>query len=116
MSPGKRRSGEQAVPSEYLGRQIGIDGLTYATVDERARQGWKVRTSPVGNVLESAVEDDLFIPIIRVIDERMAFLCRNDALPVEGTVIGIAAPSFQRELDNAARDESEPESADTPAP
>ncbi|MDG2232838.1 MAG: sodium:proton antiporter, partial [Ilumatobacter sp.] len=72
LSPGKRRSGEQAVPSEYLGRQIGIEGLTYATVDERARQGWKVRTSPVGSVLEAAVENDLFIPIIRVIDERMA--------------------------------------------
>lgn len=106
LSPSKRRSGEQAVPSEYLGRQIGLDGLTYATVDERARQGWKVRTSPVGSLLESAVEDDLFIPIIRVIDDRMVFLCRNDALPVEGAVIGMAAPSFQRELDNAARDEA----------
>jgi len=116
LSPGKRRSGEQAVPSEYLGRQIGIEGLTYATVDERARQGWKVRTSPVGSVLEAAVENDLFIPIIRVIDERMAFLCRNDALPVAGTVIGVAAPSFQHELDNAARDATEPAPAETPTP
>lgn len=116
LSPGKRRSGEQAVPSEYLGRQIGIEGLTYATVDERARQGWKVRTSPVGSVLESAVENDLFIPIIRVIDERMAFLCSNDALPVAGTVIGIAAPSLQHELDNAARDAAEPAPAEAPTP
>ena len=116
LSPGKRRSGEQAVPSEYLGRQIGIEGLTYATVDERARQGWKVRTSPVGSVLEAAVENDLFIPIIRVIDERMAFLCRNDALPVAGTVIGVAAPSFQHELDNAAREATEPAPAETPTP
>ena len=39
----------------------------------------------------------------------MAFLCRNDALPVEGIVIGMAAPSFQRELDNAAVEDSTPE-------
>jgi hypothetical protein len=116
LSPGKRRSGEQAVPSEYLGRQIGIEGLTYATVDERARQGWKVRTSPVGSVLEAAVENDLFIPIIRVIDERMAFLCRNDALPVAGTVIGIAAPSFQHELVSAAPEATEPAPTQAPAP
>ena len=116
LSPGKRRSGEQAVPSEYLGRQIGIEGLTYATVDERSRQGWKVRTSPVGSVLEAAVENDLFIPIIRVIDERMAFLCRNDALPVAGTVIGIAAPSFQHELASAAPEPTEPAPTQAPAP
>ena len=70
----------------------------------------------MGSVLEAAVENDLFIPIIRVIDERMAFLCRNDALPVAGTVIGIAAPSFQHELDNAARDATEPAPAETPTP
>jgi NhaP-type Na+/H+ or K+/H+ antiporter len=116
LSPGKQRSGERAVPSEYLGRQIGIEGLTYATVDERARQGWKVRTSPVGSVLEAAVENDLFIPIIRVIDERMAFLCRNDALPVAGTVIGIAAPSFQHELVSAAPEATEPAPTQVPAP
>ena len=102
LAPSKRRSGEEAVPTEYLGRQIGLDGLTYATVDERQRQGWKVRTAPVGAVLEAAVDSELFIPMIRVVEQQVAFLCRNDALPVEGVVIGIAAPSFQRELDNAA--------------
>jgi len=104
LAPSKRRSGEQAVPTEYLGRQVGLDGLTYSTVDERQRQGWKVRTSPVGDVLESAVAEELFIPMIRIVDEQVAFLCRNDALPVEGQVIGLTAPSFQRELDNADRD------------
>jgi NhaP-type Na+/H+ or K+/H+ antiporter len=115
LSPSKRRSGDQGVPSEYLGRQIGIDGLAYSTIDERARQGWKARTTDVGPMLESAVAGELFIPLIRVIDGQMAFLCRNDALPEEGAVIGIAAPSFQRELDNAARDaaaENEPEAVD----
>jgi hypothetical protein len=29
----------------------------------------------------------------------MAFLCRNDPLPTEGDVIGLAAPSLQRQLD-----------------
>lgn len=102
LSPGKRRSGETGVSSEYLGRQIGIDGVTYSTIDDRARQGWKARSTEAGPDVNTAVDNDLFIPLIRVIDEQMAFLCRNDALPVEGIVIGMAAPSFQRELDNAA--------------
>ena len=112
LAPSKRRSGEQAVPTEYLGRQIGIGGLTYATVDERQRQGWKVRTTSVGEVLEAAVSDELFVPMIRIVDHQVAFLCRNDALPVEGLVIGIAAPSFQRELDNAERHAAEAEQPD----
>lgn len=112
LSPGKRRSGETGLPSEHLGRQIGIDGVTYSTIDERVRQGWKARSSEAGPDMDAAVEDDLFLPLIRVIDQQMAFLCRNDALPTEGIVIGMAAPSFQRELDNtesAAVEASTPE-------
>ncbi|NND74616.1 MAG: sodium:proton antiporter [Ilumatobacter sp.] len=100
LSPTKRRTGDTAVPAEYLGRQIGIDGLTYSTIDERARQGWKVRSAVVDDTIQAAVDDDTFIPMVRLIDERMAFLCRNDALPVDGVVIGLAAPSLQRQLDN----------------
>ena len=114
LSPGKRHSGETGVPSEYLGRQIGINGVTYSTIDERARQGWKARSTEAGPNLDTAVDDDLFIPLIRVIDEQMAFLCRNDALPVEGIVIGMAAPSFQRQLDNAAAEQVQPAEASTP--
>jgi NhaP-type Na+/H+ or K+/H+ antiporter len=114
LSPGKRRSGETGVPSEYLGRQIGIDGVTYSTIDDRARQGWKARSTKAGPDVNTAVDDDLFIPLIRVIDEQMAFLCRNDALPVEGIVIGMAAPSFQRELDNAAAERVEVVEDSTP--
>ena len=43
LAPGKRRSGQSEIPDEYLGRIIGIDGLTYGMLDERSRQGWKVR-------------------------------------------------------------------------
>ena len=114
LSPGSRRSGETGVPSEYLGRQIGIDGVTYSTIDERARQGWKARSTEAGPNLDTAVDDDLFIPLIRVIDEQMAFLCRNDALPDEGIVIGMAAPSFQRELDNAVAERAEAVEDSTP--
>jgi len=114
LSPSKQHSGETGVPSEYLGRQIGINGVTYSTIDERARQGWKVRSAEAGLHLDSAVDDDLFLPLIRVIDAQMAFLCRNDALPGEGIVIGMAAPSFQRELDNAAAERVEPVEDSTP--
>jgi len=114
LSPSKQHSGETGVPSEYLGRQIGINGVTYSTIDERARQGWKARSAEAGLHLDSAVDDDLFLPLIRVIDAQMAFLCRNDALPGEGIVIGMAAPSFQRELDNAAAERVEPVEDSTP--
>ena len=114
LSPSKRRSGETGVPSEYLGRQIGIDGVTYSTIDERARQGWKARSAQAGAHLDTAVDNDLFIPLIRVIEEQMEFLCRNDALPDEGIVIGMAAPSFQRELDNAAAERVEAVEDPTP--
>ena len=43
----QRRSG--ALPEELLGRIIGIDGLDYDTLDERARQGWRVRSAAAGD-------------------------------------------------------------------
>jgi hypothetical protein len=42
----------------------------------------------------------LFLPLLRIVDDKLAFLCRNDPLPTEGDVIGLAAPSLQRELDD----------------
>lgn len=99
LAPGTRRSGHTAVPEEYLGRIIGIDGLTYANLDDRSRQGWKIVGAPAGPVVERALDDQLIIPIIRVAEKRMAFICRNDPLPTEGDVIALAAPSVQRELD-----------------
>ena len=110
LAPGKRRAGDSAVPEEHLGRLIGVDGLSYATLDERSRQGWRVRGARSGDLVESAVESDLFIPIVRVADGRMAFLCRNDPLPTEGDVIGLAAPSVQKQLDDdiAAHEDTNP--------
>lgn len=111
LAPGKRRSGHTAVPEEYLGRIIGIDGLKYSTIDERSRQGWKIVGAPAGRTIEEAHADELIIPIIRVTEGSMAFLCRNDPLPTEGDVIGLAAPSLQRQF-AAEREAAEQRSAD----
>ncbi len=107
LAPGKRRAGHSAVPDEYLGRIIGIDGLTYGTLDERSRQGWKVVGTATGNRIRQALEADAFIPLVRIEDDQMAFICRNDPLPVTGDVIGLAAPQLQLDLaaaDAASRD------------
>lgn len=111
VAPGKRRSGDVAVPEEYLGRIIGIDGVTYATLDDRSRQGWKIVGAPAGDTIDRALADQLIIPIIRVEEGRMAFICRNDPLPTEGDVIGLAAPSIQREID-AERADTAPATSD----
>lgn len=105
LAPGKRRSGQSAVPDEYLGRIVGMDGLTYATLDERSRQGWKVVGAPSGATIDTALDEQLIIPLVRVAEGRMAFICRNDPLPTEGDVIGLAAPSLQRQIvaDKAAQ-------------
>jgi NhaP-type Na+/H+ or K+/H+ antiporter len=95
----KRRSG--SLPEELLGRIIGIDGLDYGTLDERARQGWRVRSSPAGSAITAATEGGQFVPIARVFEGQLAFICRNDPVPTQGTVIGLAAPSMQKELDQA---------------
>ena len=99
LAPGKRRTGHSAVPDEYLGRIIGIDGLTYTTLDERSRQGWKVVGTATGSRMEHALAEGDFLPLIRIEDDEMAFICRNDPLPVTGDVIGLAAPTLRRELE-----------------
>lgn len=98
LAPGKRRSGQNAVPDEYLGRIIGINGLTYDRLDERSRQGWKVVGSPAGARVDDALANELFMPLVRIEDGQLAFICRNDPLPTTGDVIGLAAPSLQREI------------------
>jgi hypothetical protein len=101
LAPNVRRSGDPSVPAEHLGRLIGIEGITYATLDERSRQGWRVRTANGGEAIQQAVDDRLFLPVVRIVDDKMAFLCRNDPVPTEGAVIGLAAPSLQTQLDEA---------------
>jgi NhaP-type Na+/H+ or K+/H+ antiporter len=98
LAPSEReRSG--AMPEELLGRIIGIKGLDYGTLDERTRQGWRIRSSPADEPIAAATEGGMFVPIARVFDEQLSFVCRNDPVPSQGTVIGLAAPSVQRELD-----------------
>ena len=95
----KQRHGD--LPEEILGRIIGIDGVDYATLDERTRQGWRVRSAPASTELKDATEADDFMPIARVLDGQLAFICRNDPVPSQGTVIGLAAPSVQQQFDAA---------------
>jgi hypothetical protein len=104
LAPSGRRSGDPSVPAEHLGRVIGIEGITYATLDERSRQGWRVRTANGGEAIQQAVDDHLFLPMVRIVDDKMAFLCHNDPVPTEGEVIGLAAPSLQRQLDDESND------------
>jgi hypothetical protein len=95
----RQRAG--ALPEELLGRIIGIDGLDYGTLDERTRQGWRVRSSAGGGQIAAATEGDLFLPMARVFEGQLSFICRNDPVPSQGTVIGLASPSLQKELDQA---------------
>ena len=100
LAPSERqRAG--ALPEELLGRIIGINGLDYGTLDERTRQGWRVRSSPADEPIAAATEGDLFVPIARVFEGQLSFICRNDPVPTQGTVIGFASPSVQKDLDQA---------------
>jgi hypothetical protein len=93
----ERRNG--ALPEELLGRIVGIDGLDYPTIDDRARQGWRVRSAPATPSIDAMAEGGLYIPMARVFEGQLSFICRNDPVPTQGTVIGLAAPSVQKELD-----------------
>jgi NhaP-type Na+/H+ or K+/H+ antiporter len=90
------------LPEELLGRIIGIEGIDYATIDERTRQGWRVRSAEASDTLASATSDDTFLPFARVFDGQLAIICRNDAVPSQGVVIGLADPSLQKLLDEPA--------------
>jgi NhaP-type Na+/H+ or K+/H+ antiporter len=100
LAPSEKRQGG-ALPEELLGRIIGIQGLDYGTLDERARQGWRVRPSPADESIAASTEGGLFHPIARVFEGQLSFICRNDPVPTQGTVIGLAAPSVQKDLDKA---------------
>lgn len=104
-SSGEKRG---SLPEELLGRIIGIKGLDYGTIDERTRQGWRVRWSPADESIAAASEAGLFTPLARVFDGQLGFICRNDPVPVQGMVIGLAAPSVQKELDRGEPDQVPP--------
>lgn len=103
LAPDSRRQGV-SMPTEFLGRVIGIDPLSFSTVDERTRQGWRVRGATSGALIDEATEAGQFIPIVRVLEGRVAFLCHNDALPSEGDVVGLGAPALQATLDALTAD------------
>jgi NhaP-type Na+/H+ or K+/H+ antiporter/gamma-glutamylcyclotransferase (GGCT)/AIG2-like uncharacterized protein YtfP len=95
----KPRAG--VLPDELLGRIIGINGLSYAILDEKTREGWRVRSTQAGAAIDAAFEAGLFMPIARVFDGELSFICRNDAVPTQGTIVGFADPVIQREFDEA---------------
>lgn len=95
----QRRNG--ALPEELLGRIVGIKGFDYATLDERSRSGWRVRALAADPAIATAVEDDAFIPLARVFDGQLSFVCRNDPVPAQGTVVGLASPAMQHDRPNA---------------
>lgn len=101
LAPNTRRPGDALLPEEHPGRIVGIDGLTYSMLDERTQQGWRIRAASGGLRAQQAVEAELFLPLLRIVDGKPAFLCRNDPVPDDGEVIGLAAPSFQQQLDQA---------------
>jgi NhaP-type Na+/H+ or K+/H+ antiporter len=96
----KQRNGE--LPQELLGRIVGINGLDYGTIDERTRQGWRVRATPASGSIAAAEEAGQFASLARVFDGQLSFICRNDPVPSQGTVIGLASPSLQQRLDEPA--------------
>ena len=114
LAPSRPHSAVATVPEEYLGRVIGIDGITYPFLDERSRQGWRMRTAPCGRLLDRVCESGTFVPVVRVVDGRMAFLCHNDAVPSEGSVVGLASPEAQALLDDPAGHSDGPDRAGRP--
>jgi hypothetical protein len=103
LAPSRPHSAVATVPAEYLGRVIGIDGITYPFLDEKSRQGWRMRAAACGDVVDAACADGSFVPVVRVLDGRMAFLCLNDAVPSSGNVVGLASPEVQARLDADVR-------------
>jgi hypothetical protein len=49
-------------------------------------------------MIDTAMADDEFLPVVRVVEGRMAFLCRNDPIPSDGQVIGLASPPMLERL------------------
>lgn len=92
------RPGGTTVPAEYLGRILGIAPITYEQLDERSRQGWRVISIPVRPTVTEAFEDGQLIAMMRIVEGRLAILCRDDPLPTTGHVIGLASPALRRSI------------------
>lgn len=105
LAPSRPHSAVSTVPEEYLGRVVGIDGITYRFLDERSRQGWRMRAAPCGPVVDEACADSSFVPVVRIVEGRMSFLCHNDGVPTVGSVVGLASPGAQRTFDDSATED-----------
>lgn len=116
LAPSKPHSAVATVPEEYLGRVIGIEGITYPLLDERSRRGWRMRGAPCGPLIEEACDAGTYIPVVRVVDQRMAFLCHDDPVPTEGSVVGLASPEFQVLLDDSQSYPQESDDSDDAPP
>ena len=60
-----------------------------------------MRSTSAGESIAAATEGELFLPIARVFEGQLSFICRNDPVPTQGTVIGLVSPSVQKDLDRA---------------
>lgn len=109
----ERRTNAGSLHEEYLGRIIGIDGLTYDVLDDRTRNGWRIRAVEADYRLTDLAEAGEFVPIARVFEGQLSFVCRNDAVPSQGTVIGLASPDGIEQIE--ARAAKLAEFADEPA-
>jgi hypothetical protein len=99
LAPSRPHSAVSTVPEEYLGRVVGIDGITYRFLDERSRQGWRMRAVPCGPLVDESCATGAFVPVVRVLEGRMAFLCHHDAVPATGDLVGLASPELRHRLD-----------------
>ena len=53
-------------------------------------------TDETNRAIAAATEGSLFVPIARVLDGQLAFVCRNDPVPSAGIVVGLASPTTCR--------------------
>jgi NhaP-type Na+/H+ or K+/H+ antiporter len=98
LSPTTRRGQKDSMPEELLGRQLGLGGLTFAQLDERYGQGWRITGADDTGAIAEAVELDQFVPLAHFDGGRVSFLCRDDPLPSGGEVLGLCAPGVPARL------------------
>lgn len=100
LAPAKHRR-TTSIPEDMLGRVIGIDGLSYRDLEDALRSGWSVASTTGGSDAAAATDAGSFVPIARIFDRQLGFICRNDPVPEQGVVIGLASPAYSQRLAEA---------------
>ena len=100
LAPTKHRR-RTSIPEDMLGRVIGIDGLSYRDLEDALRSGWSVASTAGGSDAAAATDAGSFVPIARIFDRQLGFICRNDPVPEQGVVIGLASPAYSKRLAEA---------------